>query len=175
MSTTVVVRDAQEECVYGIDDLPLAVGGSPDAPIPVPGVEADTPLALLGISDDRVFVQPGTGGVPVTCDGRLLESSRWLRNGDSIRVGPVRIHCEFSPERLDFRVHRTAPEEEDPAQAGGPTHLAPEEIEPIAYAPGALVRVPWHRRIRIVPALLVAFFLRSACSLGFCSPQTRST
>lgn len=174
MSTTIVVRDAQEERVYGVDDLPLAVGGSPDAPIPVPGAETDTPLALLGISDDRVFVQPGTGGVPVTCNGRLLESSRWLRNGDSIRVGPVRIHCEFSPERLDFRVHRSAAEEEEGAQ-GGPTQLAPEEIEPIAYAPGALVRVPWHRRIRIVPALLAAFFLHSACSPGSCSPQTQST
>ncbi len=175
MSATIVVRDAQEERVYGSDDLPLAVGGSPDAPIPVPGAEADTPLALLGISDDQVFVQPGTGGVPVTCNGRLLESSRWLRNGDSIRVGPVRIHCEFTAERLDFHVHRTAPEEEDAAQAGGPTHLAPEEIEPIAYAAAARVRVPWQRRIRIVPALLAAFFLRSACSPGFCSPPTRST
>ena len=175
MSTAIVVRDAQEERVYGSDDLPLAVGGSPDAPIPVPGAEADGPLALLGISNDQVFVQPGIGAVPVACNGHLLESSRWLRNGDSIQVGPVRIHCEFTPERLDFRVHRTAPEEEDPAQAGGPTHLAPEEIEPIAYAPAAPVRVPWHRRIRIVPALLAAFFLRSACSLGSCSPQSRST
>jgi hypothetical protein len=172
LSPAIVVRDAQEERVYGSDDLPLAVGGSPDAPIPVPGAEADTPLALLGISDDQVFVQPGSGGVPVTCNGRLLESSRWLRNGDSIRVGPVRIDCEFSPERLDLRVHRRAPEEE--AQTGGPTQLTPEEIEPIAYAPEARVRVPWHRRIRIVPALLAAFFLHSACSPGFCSPRTRS-
>ena len=29
MSATIVVRDAQEERVYGSDDLPLAVGGSP--------------------------------------------------------------------------------------------------------------------------------------------------
>jgi hypothetical protein len=175
LSTAIVVRDAQEERVYGSDDLPLAVGGGPDAPIPVPGAEADGPLALLGISNEQVFVQPGAGGVPVTCNGRLLESSRWLRHGDSIQVGQVRIHCEFTPERLDFHVHRTAPEDADPAQAEGPAPLAPEEIEPIAYAPVAHARVPWHRRIRFVPALLAAFFLRSACSLGFCSPQTQST
>jgi len=173
LSLPIVVRDAKEERFYGSDDLPLVVGGGPGAHIPVSGGEGSEALALLGVSDEQVFLQPGTR-VPVTCNGRLIETSRWLRNGDSIRVGSVRIHCEFGSERLDFRVHRSAPTEEDAARADGPAHLAPEEIEPIAYTAAARERAAWHGRIPIVPVLLAAFFLRSACSAGFSSPQRRS-
>ncbi len=164
MSLAIVVRDLQGDHRYGIEDLPLSVGGS-EAQIDVPEVESAGALALLGISDEAPFVQPGPAGVPVYCNDRPIDTSRWLENGDSIRVGSIRIHCEFSPGRLDFRVHRVAPAGADLPEA--------EEIQPITYTSGAGAGGRWLSRVRLVPSLVVAFFLHSVFSASSSSARSR--
>ena len=160
MSRTIIVRDQDEERVYASEDLPLVVGGGPDAQIPVADHDDGGPLALLGISDDRPFVQPGTGGEPVFYNERPIETSRWLSHGDSVRVDHVRIHCEFVGDRLELRVSRV-PLHTGEWDSDVPL-LATEEIEPVVYE-GA-VGGPTARlfRIRPLPIVISAFFLRSA-------------
>lgn len=159
MSRTIIVRDQDEERVYASEDLPLVVGGGPDAQISVADHDDDGPLALLGISDDQPFVQPGTGGEPVFYNEHPIETSRWLRHGDSVRVNDVRIHCEFAGDRLELRVSRVPLHAGD--RDGDVPLLAAEEIEPVAYE-GA-VGAPRARRFRIrpLPIAISAFFLHS--------------
>ncbi len=159
MSRTIVVRDQDDERTYEVPDLPLAVGGT-DAHIPVPGVSNAEPLAFLGLSDDQPFVQPGSRAVPVFCNERLIETSRWLSHGDAVRVDDVRIQCEFAGDRLEFRVGRVPRSEAVESAADAPL-LESEEIEPVAYPGAAEVRTAGFRRPRPIPALISAFFLRS--------------
>jgi hypothetical protein len=158
LSRTIVVRDQDDERTYEAPDLPLAVGGT-DAHIPVPGVSGAEPLAFLGLSDDQPFVQPGSRAVPVFCNERLIETSRWLSHGDAVRVDDVRIQCEFAGDRLEFRVGRV-PRSEAVESAAAPL-LESEEIEPVAYPGAAEVRTGGTRRLRPIPVLISAFFLRS--------------
>ncbi len=160
MSRTIIVRDQDEERVYASEDLPLMVGGGSDAQIPVSDRDDAGPLALLGISDDQPFVQPGTGGEPVFHNERPIETSRWLSHGDAVRVGNVRIQCEFAGDRLELRVSRV------PLHAGESDGdvplLATEEIEPVAYEGAVGVTRARHFPIRPLPILISAFFLHSA-------------
>lgn len=159
MSRTIVVRDQDDEQTYEVPDLPLAVGGA-DAPIPVPSVSGAEPLAFLGVSDDQPFVQPASREVPVFCNERLIETSRWLAHGDAVRVGDVRIHCEFTGDRLEFRVGRVPRSESAESTTDTPL-LESEEIEPIAYPGAARVGDPGIRRLKPIPVLVSAFFLFS--------------
>jgi len=160
LSRTIIVRDQDEERVYASEDLPLVVGGGPDAQIRVAGHDDDGPLALLGISDDQPFVQPGTGSEPVFHNERPIETSRWLSHGDSVRVDQVRIHCEFAGDRLELRVSRV-PLHADESDSEAPL-VAAEEIEVVAYAGAAGVPRTRLFRIRPVSILISAFFLHSA-------------
>ncbi|MEE8475442.1 MAG: PEGA domain-containing protein [Myxococcota bacterium] len=134
MNAAIVVHDGGGERSFGTDDLPLVVGGGPEAQIAAPEFGGSDILALLSIADDAPFVQPGPTGVPVTCNGRRIDTSCWLNDGDVIRVGTVSIHCEFAPRSIDFRVHRASAETDD-AASGVPDPPEPAEIEPIDIAP----------------------------------------
>ena len=137
MTAAIVVHDDRGERSFGTNELPLVVGGGPEAQIAVPEFGASDILALLGVADEAPFVQPGPAGVPVTCNGRRIDTSCWLSDGDVIRVATVSIQCEFAPRSIDFRVHRARAETDGAAQSSVPDPPEPAEIEPIDIAPAA--------------------------------------
>ena len=92
MSRPCIVRDEGGERSFAPADFPLKIGAGPDADIHVQSLQSPGILALLGLSDDEPFAQPGTPGIPVFLNERMLEESQWLRDGDTLRIESTRIH-----------------------------------------------------------------------------------
>ena len=143
--------------------------GGPGSVVPVPSSAG--PLAWLGLADGEVFVQPTPGAV-VQCNGVRLAASHWLRDGDVLRLGPVRVEVRQGGDgtRLVIETLGEANPTEPPVvlvppprderqgevEGPGPT------IQPIGYTPrpagGRAARrggLP-HRRLALVGLLLVA-------------------
>jgi formylglycine-generating enzyme required for sulfatase activity len=162
LTLSIVLRIDDRERFLGPADLPLAVGG-PEPEIAIPGIEADEPLAHLGLSEGQLFVQ-AEGGAPVLCNGAPVTTSQWLYHGDILRIGAGRIAVSFEGERI--RLELQAPPEDDltapptvtpvtpapPPTAGG----EPARVKPVAFQPGGLRRAERTRR-RIRLAVLVAW------------------
>jgi formylglycine-generating enzyme required for sulfatase activity len=91
-------------------DFPVALGG-PGAVVPVAG--SGGPLAWLGLADGEVFVQPSPGAT-VVCNGTRLSASHWLRDGDTLRLGPTRV--EVGLRRDGLRLAVFALDEESPTE-----------------------------------------------------------
>jgi len=104
------------------------------------------PLAWLGIDGGEVFVQP-VPGASVLCNGVRLAASHWLRDGDVLRVGAVRLETLLRADGTHLRLEELADANptEPPVVLVPPSRApAPEEksttagrsVVPIAYSPG---------------------------------------
>ena len=95
---------------FGIQDCPLVVGGSSRSHIRLAGLGSrDEPL-LIGISEGRVFAQPGAGGERPLVSGDILDASRWLADGDEIEVGGSWLRFSLSEAGAVLKI---APETRD--------------------------------------------------------------
>ncbi len=141
--------------------FPLAVGGA-DADIAAAALETsggNAPLAHLGLSDGEVFVQPANGRV--SCNGAAVVSSQWLRDGDVVLIGPVRIEIEARDSGFRFCVGKAHEKATDP-----PVLLVPgaskaavepprgDTVKPIAFTPKPLGAAKRSRRRLGVGALI---------------------
>jgi formylglycine-generating enzyme required for sulfatase activity len=124
--------------------FPLAVGG-PDADIAVPGHSRarQEPLAHFGLSDGEVFVQPASGRV--SCNGSAVVTSQWLRDGDVVTIGPVRIEIEAGDSGFRFCIGEVGDITTDPpvlvVAGGSSTPVEPprgDTVKPIAFTPKPL-------------------------------------
>jgi formylglycine-generating enzyme required for sulfatase activity len=138
LTPAIVVALPGRERTYGPDELPLEVGG-PGAELPVPGSQA--PLAWIGADGDEIFVQPAEGAPDLLCNGAAVATSRWLRHGDTLRVGGTRIEVERSGDRLRLVVQHAGSDvpTEPPRVIAAPARVAdapPEQpIAPAAFTP----------------------------------------
>lgn len=120
--------------------FPLAVGGV-DADIIVPGFDVPEPLAHLGLSDGEVFVQPATGRV--LCNGTPVSSSQWLRDGDVLSIGAVKIEVEVRDGGVRFCIAKaaektTAPPVLAPSERASGSAVEPpkgDTVKPVAFTP----------------------------------------
>ena len=85
-------------------ELPLVIGG-PAADVDLPG-PAGQPLAYVDADGQDLFVQPGPAGAQASCNGAPLRASRWLRDGDLIEAGGVRLHVSAHGAATRLRVER---------------------------------------------------------------------
>jgi formylglycine-generating enzyme required for sulfatase activity len=103
LSFEVVVSDAGGTRTFDEHNLPLHIGTGQDADIRIPGAVASRDIAQIGVLDGRAFVQvPHQGNV--TVNGEVVTSTRWLQEGDSVRVAGVAIACTISNDQLLIRV-----------------------------------------------------------------------
>jgi len=125
----------------------VALGG-PGSPVPVAGCAG--PLAWLGLADGEVFVQPSPGAT-VLCNGTRLSASHWLRDGDTLRLGPTRVEVSVREDGVRFAVEALA--EESPTEP--PVVLVPpprnERLSPGDAPPGAPIRPVDYAPRRSVP------------------------
>lgn len=141
MSRPISLRDESGERQLHPDEFPISLGGpGSDAEVRLPGVGSPERLAFLGLSDGELFVQPALRGIPIFRNERLLETSAWLRDGDTIRIETARLTCELSPERIGLRVSVDSASRSDEPLVILPPPVPPQEIAQVAYKPAAPTR-----------------------------------
>ena len=120
------------------DEFPLALPGTPGAPT----------AAHIGFSEGELFVQPASSDLPVLCNGTLLKTSQWLRDGDVVRIGKVQVIVEFGEEQIRLRVekwkasqktdppvHPPTEHERPPAVMTGMSDISGAAVKPITFEP----------------------------------------
>ena len=145
--TTIRVEEGGRARSLGPADFPVPLGG-PGSPVPVAG--SGGPLAWLGLADGEVFVQPSPGAA-VLCNGIRLSASHWLRDGDTLRLGPTRVEVSFGEDVVRFAVDALA--EDSPTEP--PVVLVPpprdERLSPGDAPPGPPIRPVDYAPRRSVP------------------------
>ncbi len=122
------------------EDLPLTVGGR-DADIEIDdggrGVEA-----WIAADGDDLFIQPPDQAGRVRCNGAPVTTSQWLRDGDEVAVGPLRIvieRQEDAGDRLRIEVDSSPPDEPPVLTPPPREHVGePPLIVPVDFAPRSL-------------------------------------
>ncbi len=140
MNLSIAVTDVAGNRSYTPEQFPLSIGSNEDAAIRLPEGGPDTPVAFLGYSGERFFVQPGSGSQTATLEGRPLAESRWLEGGEILQVAGCVVR--FTPEASGLRVtvepdpeeNVTVPPVVEAAPRSGPApEFEDEEIRPLEY------------------------------------------
>ena len=140
-------------------DFPLAVGGT-EGDLQIPGASG-APIAFLGVSNGALFVQPARPDGGVRCNGSPVAGSRWLFDGDVLRLGEATLAIEKQSGatrlRFDVEIADRAPGMPELVPPSHPPRPAAGAIRPAEFTPhrfGPSER-QGHRR-RVVPRLLLA-------------------
>ncbi len=141
MNLEIAVRDIAGTRRYAPEQLPLAIGAGEDAAIRLSGRGDSAPVAFLGYSSGRFFLQPGSGPDVPSLQGTPLTESRWLEGGEVLLASGCAVRISIGPAGLEVTVepdpgeHTTLPPVVDLAAEPGPEDIAPEEetISPLEY------------------------------------------
>jgi len=104
LSLHIAVRDAAGSRDFTPEQLPVAIGAADDCQIRLPGAGAPGPVAFLGYSGGRFFVQPGSVAQGVSIEGVPLTESRWLHGGEVLRAPGCLVTFSVDPESLRVSV-----------------------------------------------------------------------
>jgi len=111
-------------------DLPLTLGGSGCAVV-VPGAAAGVPLATVGSSEGRLFVEPGPDAA-LRIAGQRLQGPAWLQSGSVVELGTgARLRVEADGEAMVLVVeHEALPNDTlPPLLEGRPLESLPDGID----------------------------------------------
>ena len=146
MKGTLELRTGGGTRRYQAGDFPLTVGG-PDAEIEIPDRPVGGPIGHLGIAEGEFFLQPIAGGDVVVCNGGVVTTSQWLRDGDVLRVGESELAFSSDGSGATLQVRHREPDEgtEPPVvlMAAPPAQAQREgagrqEIRPVEFTPAPL-------------------------------------
>ena len=125
MTRSVSICDQRDERILTLGENPLRIGGGEDADIALPGLAAGEVVALVACSDGHPFLQPVGHAITVLHNGKPLDGSQWLNDGDSFLVGDVVVSCELDAGKLYLRME----------QAGSDLELRPPDAAPPTGSP----------------------------------------
>ncbi len=100
----------------------------------MPGPVSAASYALVGVLDERPFLQLTNPSIPVLLNEAPVTGTRWLADGDEIGIGSARIRCSLAPGVMEFSLrfsgvdYDTLPPELAPTVTPGP----PPRSEPPA-------------------------------------------
>jgi formylglycine-generating enzyme required for sulfatase activity len=161
------IESGGTEIVLADSDLPLPLGG-----VGSPFFFADrpAPLAWLGMDHGELFIQPEPGA-QLFCNEAALESSHWVRAGDVIRDGEVRIHFAATSDGLLARLDRPHIPSRPLAREAEPLGVTSTDamgiaVRPIPFRPTRLtppirtgLRIPLGLVLTLLALLPVALLL----------------
>ena len=169
--------------VYFVDESGTRRVEPDEFPLALPGTPSAQTAAHIGSSEGELFVQPASSDLPVLCNGTLLKTSHWLRDGDVVRLGNTQIIVELGEEQIRLRIEKwkaaqktdppvLTPTESPPAgmsDISGPA-VKPVAFEPIRVRPAHRERTPIRTRELVLWASLVllsaaAYFVFTARSV----------
>jgi formylglycine-generating enzyme required for sulfatase activity len=126
LSVTVAVVDTAGERSFETADLPLAVGASGPEGVILPMAGAG-PVAFLGVTAGRFFLQPGPDAGAATVDGRPLAGSVWIDAPVVLVARGAAVRFEADGDRL-----RVVTEPDPTEQSTVPPMI--EAIAPVSVA-----------------------------------------
>ena len=129
------IRDSRGERSLEKQDFPILIGGSPSAGIRISGLAEQEEAAYVGLSGERLNVQPAEMGIPVWHNGERLKGVVLLHHGDRLQIGPSEILFSVEDDGILFQVI-------DPVDASKtipPVPTRPSDssikIEPVTFQP----------------------------------------
>jgi formylglycine-generating enzyme required for sulfatase activity len=175
LNLTIAVTDVAGSRTYASEQFPLSIGSNEDAAIRLPEGGPDIPVAFLGYSGERFFVQPGSASQAATLQGRPLTESRWLEGGEVLQVAgcAVRFAVEASGLRVtvepDSGENVTVPPVVEVAPRSGPApEIDDEEIRPLEYRrDGSGVALRPGRKFPVAGAVVTAAIVILAVAAWF--------
>ena len=139
MKPVVQIEDATGSRRVEANELPLAIGGA-QADLRLAGSSSPEPLAWIGVSDDRPFVQAAEGG-RVSCNGAPVATSQWLHDGDEIRVDSTRIGVKIDRDGIRLILDAIVADEitEPPEIATRESATGPDTtVRPVVFEPRSI-------------------------------------
>ncbi|MCZ6517984.1 MAG: PEGA domain-containing protein [Gammaproteobacteria bacterium] len=166
MSLRITIKDDGGSRLLNEAELPLRIGSSTSADIRIPGALSSTSIALIGVLDERAFVQPTGGTETVTVDDEEITSTTWLADGSILSVGGIEVRCHVNDDQMQLEVaypeasYQTLPPDLEAEKAAAEETITPIRTRRARTAPGGADE----RRRKIVQssvygalALLAAF------------------
>ena len=152
MSLRIIIKDAGGSRPLNEGELPLHIGSSTSADIRIHGALSSTSVALIGVLDDRAFVQPTGGAETVKVDGEEIATTTWLADGNILTVGGIEVRCHANDDQMQLEVaHPEATYQTLPPDLEAEKATAEETITPIRTRRAATARGgPEDRRRKIV-------------------------
>lgn len=157
---TIIVVDGADRRVLNLEEHPAAIGGD-GCDLEVPGPADNEAVAHFGLADGAIFVQPAHDSAwPTHCNGVALAASRWLDDGDRLKIGRISLDIRISHGEVEISVIR--PPSGRPASVPTTTVTSPETrhavmIEPVEFTPRTAG--PTSRRKRIRPGVIAVWAL----------------
>jgi len=160
MKPTITMVDGADRRVLNLEENPAAIGGD-GCDLEVPGPADNEVVAHFGLANGAIFVQPAHDSAwPTHCNGVALAASRWLDDGDRLKIGRISLDIRISHGEVEISVVR--PPSGRPASVPTTTVTAPETrhavmIEPVDFTPRTAG--PTSRRKRIRPGVIAVWAL----------------
>jgi hypothetical protein len=146
---------------FGDSDLPLTIGSTTGAHILLP--EAMAVEGYIGDSKGYLFLQPAETSSPIYHNDRHVDASKWIKSGDTTRIGSVLLHYIISGDLVEIHVAEVddkevliPPDSPHPDIEGG--------NEPL---PRASKDINAARRRKKMSLLIIGFFLLLLLATSF--------
>ena len=133
MSRVYFIHDALGDRQLDEHELPLPIGGPDTGGIVLPGVQEDTIIAHIGVSEGHAFIQPGQTDEQLFHNHEHLTASKWLKSGDLLEIGDVVLHWKVLGDKVDISIgERRAAADLAPPSSPPPaeTRVLPEVPQP---------------------------------------------
>ena len=102
MSRLIEIHHKGSTSQFGDSDLPLTIGSTTGAHILLP--EAMEVEGYIGDSKGYLFLQPTENSSPIYHNGQHVDASKWIKSGDTTRIGSVLLHYIISGDLVEIHV-----------------------------------------------------------------------
>jgi formylglycine-generating enzyme required for sulfatase activity len=109
VSRVYYIHDARGERELAEADLPLAVGGRNGGDVVIAGVDDDSVLAYIALSEGHAYIQPAEGSDGLYHNHERVTESRWLKSGDRLQAGESIFNWMVQGDQVIISVQRHVP------------------------------------------------------------------
>jgi formylglycine-generating enzyme required for sulfatase activity len=102
LSRLIEIHHKGSKSQFGDSDLPLTIGSSPGAHILLP--EAEAVEGYIGDSKGYLFLQPAEISATIFHNNQHIETSTWIKSGDTTRVGSSLLYYKISGDLVEIHV-----------------------------------------------------------------------
>lgn len=142
MSRVFIIQDARGESRLDEAALPLAVGGTLQGDIVLPGVPADAVIAHIALADGHAFIQPADDGMQLFHNHEHLTGSTWLKSGDEVQAADAALYWRVQGDQVFVTARR---------RVAAATLVPPDQPPPLAPATPAKQEIPEVIRVSSAP------------------------